>query len=210
MTTKKQMEANRRNAKLSTGPTTAAGLARSSKNALKHGLTAADVTVDDAEEKAFEAFRDDIVEDLGAVGTLEEELAQRIALGLWRLRRVPRLEMVSIKCCNQDNEDIMAPQFELMAAGTCENLIRYEIALDRSIQRSLHELERHQARRRREPVMAPIAVDVSHSITPGLDYNPVGPNANPRVTMGSENGASRLIGALQKPLKGKAASNRPA
>jgi len=40
MATDKQIKANRRNAKLSTGPITAEGKAKSSRNALKHGFTA--------------------------------------------------------------------------------------------------------------------------------------------------------------------------
>ena len=40
MTTLKQIEANRRNAQNSTGPRTEAGKERSSRNAVRHGLTA--------------------------------------------------------------------------------------------------------------------------------------------------------------------------
>ena len=40
MSTRKQREANRRNARHSTGPRTDAGKQRSSQNALKHGLLA--------------------------------------------------------------------------------------------------------------------------------------------------------------------------
>jgi hypothetical protein len=203
MTTKKQIEANRRNAKLSTGPKTAAGRARSSRNALRHSLTAEEVTVDEAEAAQFEAFRDDIVEDLGVVGALEEELAQRIALGLWRLRRVPRLEVGRrIDWSEHKHDWVEALEFEHMGGGDCENFIRYEIALDRSIQRALHELERLQARRRGQAVLPPIAVDVSHSITPRIGYNSVSPNGNPAVTTGSHDGASGLVDSSQKRLTG--------
>ena len=40
MTSLKQIEANRRNAKDSTGPRSKAGKQRSSRNAVRHGLTA--------------------------------------------------------------------------------------------------------------------------------------------------------------------------
>ncbi len=153
MATKRQVEANRLNAKRSTGPTTEAGRARSSMNALKHGLTARDVTLDEAEARKFGAFRDDIVRDLAPVGALEEELAQRIATCSWRLRRVLHLEAEIAA---------VAPRF--LSNGSNEHLMRYEIAIDRSLQRALHELERRQARGRGEAVAAPISVDVTHSI----------------------------------------------
>jgi hypothetical protein len=46
MTSQRQIEANRRNAKRSTGPKTLAGKAAVKKNALKHGLTSANVAVE--------------------------------------------------------------------------------------------------------------------------------------------------------------------
>ena len=58
MTSFRQIEANRRNARKSTGPTTEAGKQRSRCNAVRHGLTAETVigALEDAEDyKAFEA-----------------------------------------------------------------------------------------------------------------------------------------------------------
>ena len=51
MTSFKQIEANRRNAKLSSGPNTDAGKRKSRRNAVRHGLTAETVigALEDAE-----------------------------------------------------------------------------------------------------------------------------------------------------------------
>jgi hypothetical protein len=152
MTTKKQLDANRRNAKLSTGPTTAAGQARSSKNALKHGLTANEVTLEHEDAKKFAAFRDDIIQKLAPVGALEEELAQHAVLLFWRRRRVAWLEVTETRCFSDGECGVNPPVYEFMSDGF-RNLMRYESSLDRTLQRTLRELERLQTRRREEADM---------------------------------------------------------
>jgi len=66
MTSLRQIEANRRNARLSTGPTTEKGKRRSRQNAIRHGLTAE--TVIDALEDAddYAAFELAIAADFDA------------------------------------------------------------------------------------------------------------------------------------------------
>ena len=58
MASKKQIEANRRNAKKSTGPKTEEGKAKSSTNARKHGLTSRQVWLSDEDEERFRVFVD--------------------------------------------------------------------------------------------------------------------------------------------------------
>ena len=57
MATKTQLEANRANARRSTGPKTASGKARSSMNGLKHGLTAETIVIGDEDPAQFERLR---------------------------------------------------------------------------------------------------------------------------------------------------------
>ena len=87
-----RLEANRRNALRSTGPTTEAGKQRSRVNAVRHGLTAETVvgSLEDAEDyKAFEAA---IIADYDAETAVARELVLRLASLLWRLRRANAIE----------------------------------------------------------------------------------------------------------------------
>src|SRR2546421_7935738 len=92
MTSYKQIEANRRNARRSTGPITAEGKLRSRQNAVRHGLTAETVigALEDAEDyKAFEAA---VIADYDAQSAVERELVLRLASLLWRIRRATTIE----------------------------------------------------------------------------------------------------------------------
>src|SRR5271155_3443859 len=92
MTSFKQIEANRRNARKSTGPITQEGKLQSRCNAVRHGLTAETVigALEDAEDyKAFEAA---IIADYDAQSAVERELVLRLASLLWRLRRATTIE----------------------------------------------------------------------------------------------------------------------
>ncbi len=86
-------EANRANSQLSTGPRTTAGRAKSSRNALKTGLTGKTVLLsnDDAEHYRFHVTR--FFELFRPATERESELVQTLADTQWRLNRIPTLEM---------------------------------------------------------------------------------------------------------------------
>ena len=92
MTSFQQIEANRRNARLSTGPVTEEGKGRSRQNAVRHGLTAETVidALEDAEDYA--AFEMAVTADYDAQSAVERELVLRLASLLWRLRRATAIE----------------------------------------------------------------------------------------------------------------------
>jgi hypothetical protein len=92
MTSFRQIEANCRNAKLSTGPVTEEGKKKSRQNALRHGLTAETVidALEDAEDYA--TFEMAVTADYDAQSAVERELVLRLASLLWRLRRATAIE----------------------------------------------------------------------------------------------------------------------
>lgn len=88
----RKLAANRANAKKSTGPITVAGKAASSANAIRHGLTAARVVLDFENAAEFEKLRYALIAEFKPATRLEEELVERLAGIVWRLRRVPLFE----------------------------------------------------------------------------------------------------------------------
>jgi hypothetical protein len=88
----RQIEANRRNARKSTGPNTEEGKQRSRCNAVRHGLTAETVigVLEDAED--YKAFEQAIIADYDAQSAVERELVLRLASLFWRLRRATTME----------------------------------------------------------------------------------------------------------------------
>jgi len=93
MMSEKQVVANRRNAKKSTGPTSAGGKQASSGNATKHGLTAESHMLLPGESlEDLQKLRSRLVADLAPQGVFEEEIADRIVDLMWRLRRGVQIE----------------------------------------------------------------------------------------------------------------------
>lgn len=92
MTSFKQIETNRANARHSTGPVTQQGKQRSRCNAVRHGLTAETVigALEDAED--YHAFEAAIIADYDVQSAVERELVLRLASLLWRLRRATAVE----------------------------------------------------------------------------------------------------------------------
>lgn len=101
MATRKQIESNRKNALVSTGPVTSEGKALVSQNAVKHGIFAKDmlITTGDGKEDAreYQELLDGLILSLHPSGQMECLLVEKIAADYWRLRRVLRFETGSIR-----------------------------------------------------------------------------------------------------------------
>jgi hypothetical protein len=88
-----RLAANQANAKLSTGPKTAAGKVKASLNAVKTALTGRTVllAIDDVAE--YERHMAAYERDFRPSGAQESALVQSLAAIAWRLDRIPVLEM---------------------------------------------------------------------------------------------------------------------
>jgi hypothetical protein len=105
MTTTAQIESNRRNAQRSTGPRSGAGKARASKNALTHGLRSNLPVIPGESPDEWEAHLAGILAVLAPANLLEKELASRVALCLWRLRRIASYEVCSASIRMQEAQE---------------------------------------------------------------------------------------------------------
>lgn len=177
----KKIEANRRNAQLSTGPKTVQGKGRSRWNAFKHGILAYDLLIlatDDHEEvKEFEELAGALWMDREPVGKLEEILVERIAVCIWRQKRALRCEAGLTQLDRYSHMEDVArfkhdygceklshwptDRFSLPDAEGIDRILRYETAIQRQMDRALDQLERLQRRRKGEHVPAPVEVHLT-------------------------------------------------
>jgi hypothetical protein len=92
-----RLAANRENAQKSTGPATPEGKAKSSLNAVKHGLTGATVLFTNPDDaKNYARHVADYQYQFQPVGPEERALVQSIADIRWRLDTVPVLELAIV------------------------------------------------------------------------------------------------------------------
>jgi len=133
-----KVAANQANAQLSTGPKTEEGKARSAQNALKHGLSSAQVFVLPEEKDLFRQFRHDYMTELQPAGALEHELVAAVIHAAWNLRRVRTLEA---------GLDILDAQNE----ATLDRLARYAKRFESTLLRCTRELRTLQSNRAAVP-----------------------------------------------------------
>jgi hypothetical protein len=196
----KQLQANRRNAQLSTGPRTEEGKARSSMNGFKHewlGLSTI-MTAEDS-EAMFEFVRE-YVKDLDPLGAVEIQTARTLAMDNWRLNRIKAVEEnifawgyqmePGMKCHAEvvqvENALTHATSY-IHYADRINKISLYESRLNRIIARNTELLNKRQAERRNrvgQPAVAPIAEPVAQTAAATAQQN---------QTLKHENGFDRSI-----------------
>ncbi len=156
----RRLAANRANALKSTGPRTAEGKARSSLNALRHGITGQVSIMTEEDRVAHDRFFHEIIDSLEPVGPLELQLASFISEDFWRLQRIRAVENdVFALGCFSDAADIDVAHPEIHTSLTraqtfldhskeIERLTLYEQRINRSVEKNRQQLDELQARRR--------------------------------------------------------------
>src|SRR5450631_3887443 len=91
-TSDNRRSANARNARHSTGPRSDAGKKRSSKNALKHGLTSIDAVLPNEDPDAFQEHLDQWLAYDKPSDPAHAAVIERAVSAKWKLDRCTRLE----------------------------------------------------------------------------------------------------------------------
>ncbi len=147
-------EASRRNGARWRGPVTPEGRASSARNALRHGLCASKLRVLGNEDEAeFLAFAAALRAELAPVGVLQEELADQIALAIWRARRSNRIETELFDYYLEKDRygSDAPPDFGLLVirdrngARALDTLLRYRGSVQAELFRALAALKALQA-----------------------------------------------------------------
>jgi hypothetical protein len=186
MISEKQLEANRQNALLSSGPRSEAGRNHSRLNALRHGVTGQVTTMTDDDRAAHDQFSKALIENLAPDGAMEVQLAQRIATDSWRLNRISAIEDNLFALGQLQNGGQACPGVPPLDAAlttarvfTLESkqlqlLTLYEQRINRSIQKNLTMLQSLQATRKaeREAAMNEASALLKLSEMKGLEYVP--------------------------------------
>ena len=92
MSSRQKRKANRLNAQKSTGPKTPEGKARSSQNAIKHGVYAEGVVLRTEDVARYHAVRCEIAMMVGGDTPLDYQVINRMAAAQWKLDRLTIFE----------------------------------------------------------------------------------------------------------------------
>src|SRR5712671_94670 len=139
MATIKQIEANRRNALKSTGPTTPEGKAAVRLNALRHGLRARTVVLPGEQPEEFQQLCDDLQAEWHPKSRTEQFYVEQMAVSQWKLNR---MEMAERSVFQQTSD----PETQVPLLNS---LWQSQNRAERAYARAKRELERLQYARSR-------------------------------------------------------------
>ena len=141
MATQAQIDANRSNAKKSTGPRTPEGKARSRENALRHGLCALPLLMDCEDEDEFNEMVDNLFEEWRPATTTENMVFCKMVEQFWLSRRATiQLSESTDYLVGKDGDEEDARNVSLM--------LRYSQTAMRGFFKAMNELIKLQKNRK--------------------------------------------------------------
>ena len=154
MATSAQIDANRANAQLSTGPRSVEGKAESSRNSFKLGITAQSMIIPGEDPAELDQLTADYQQQFQPSGPIEADLLETIVRAVWMRRRYTRIEAAVIHsrvAALKDTEHPLGAVFaqDSERGDTLNKLFRRQQAAQRDWYRAIDELRRLQAQRRR-------------------------------------------------------------
>ena len=121
------------------GPTSQAGKAASSRNAMRPGLTNLHPVVTEADRPEYEALREHLLDSLQPVGFLQDLTVQRLVNAAWNMQRCLKLENQVMESVD-GGDPLGHPEAQKQAAL----FQRYYLRFEGSYRANLRELERLQ------------------------------------------------------------------
>lgn len=106
VTSSRRTRTNHNNALKSTGPRTPAGIATSSANAVQHGILSRHLILPSENRDEFEALLQQLLSEQQPQGTLELALVERMAVALWRQRRLVTAETAQLQLQQAELPDL--------------------------------------------------------------------------------------------------------
>ena len=108
-----QTEASKRNGAKSNGPITTEGRARSSQNAVRHGLTSHKTVIIDGESKEeWEQFQHEFLVKFQPRDFVEERLVIEMAVCRWRLERIWKMQVSILDQQIADEFPVIEEQYD--------------------------------------------------------------------------------------------------
>ncbi|WP_079989357.1 hypothetical protein [Candidatus Protochlamydia phocaeensis] len=150
MATQRQIEANRQNAKHSTGPITEEGKTIVSQNAVKHGVFSKQILLESESDVEFESLKAEFYQQFQPQGFLEKLFWERTLVAAWRLSRITQLESMLMNYAVKKSY-LGKGLIEVLDGRRGDELTllsRYETSLERVLFRSLSELKALQSARK--------------------------------------------------------------
>jgi hypothetical protein len=187
MATRKQTEANRLNARKSTGPRTSEGKARSSMNALRSGIDADSQLIPGEWSGDLQRIRTEYYDRYHPVTPAQRMFVDTLIDNEWLLRRLRKVEA---SLWTQSIPKSVPLTAAMMSEAYCQltdqftRLQRRIDATQRNYRHALHELERLQKEESPEPEPDPEPVTAQHQTTnPENGFVPqAAPQAKPTTT----------------------------